>query len=440
VKLIAAVAVSLALNLGLILTLVRRPSLAPQEWRIVFGDGAEAKIPASSSRVAPSSHAARSPHPGGRTLWSVIATNDLRMLIERLRAAGFPPFTIRAIVNAEVDARFESRYHEAYGTTDKLPFWKPDMMSGGFSRPEQWEKVSRLYRERSQLLRELLGDDIGSYAADPTAEQRRRFGNLPAPKIARLQQINDDYDEMEMQLRSATQGITLPEDREKFALLQRERKADLAAILSPQELEEYEMRSNWQFARLRQTMTLMDATEAEFRAIFRAEKAREERLRNLRAEEAVAAGAYRNDPSSAEVHAMAMELKAALGEQRYAEYSRASNNEFQQLSRIGQRDNVPQETLLRAFSVRDHVAHESGRIFDDGALTLEQKRAALQSLAQRARTEILSTLGPKSGPDYAQSLRWLPQVERGAMVTFGPENTMSTKRLPEPRAAAGPKG
>jgi len=87
---------------------------------------------------------------------------------------------------------------------------------------------------------------------------------------------------------------------------------------------------------------------------------------------------------------------------------------------------------VRVFGLRDGVAQDSNRIYGDPALTLDQKRAALQALALQTRTQILAALGPTAGPAYVQTARWLTLVERGSAVTFGPEYRMSSKKLGDP--------
>jgi hypothetical protein len=206
-------------------------------------------------------------------------------------------------------------------------------------------------------------------------------------------------------------------------------------LLTPQEFEEYQMRTHPMMWRLRSAMTLLDASEQEFRGIFLAQKSFEDRMRAMRPSDAVALRGSSELASPQEVE-LQQQIKNALGEQRYADYLRAMNNEYQQLVRIAQRDNISNEAALRAFALREGVAQESNRIYNEPALTVDQKRTALQTLAQQTRAQILSTLGPTAGPAYVQAAaRWLTAVERGSAVTFGQENRMSSKKvgdLPKP--------
>jgi hypothetical protein len=422
---------SLAANAAMLIAFAAWPALAPPEWAQVFAGQSARAASGPSGPAAKNSPSAPAP----AKLWDRLqsGTADLRQLMVRLREAGFPPLVIRWVISALVDARIAQRSDELLGPAALLPYWKSDEFTGFdfFRDSKRSEIFNQLFRERSRQLRELLGDDA-TYATDPTAEQRRRFGDLSPAKIDAVQRIVDDYEEMMSQVRTAAGGVTLQEDREKLRLLENEKHADLAAVLTAQELEDYETRSHYLMWRLRGAMTLMDATEQEFRAIFAAQKSVEEQLRVMRPSDAQILSRSADQPGAPQAQ-MNQQLKAALGEQRFAEYSRAMNGEYQMLVRFTQRENLPIETAVRVFSLRDDVARESNRIYDDTGLTLAQKQIALQALGQQTRAQILSALGSTAGPAYAQTAaRWLTTVERGGAVSFGPENQMTTRKLGDP--------
>jgi hypothetical protein len=164
-----------------------------------------------------------------------------------------------------------------------------------------------------------------------------------------------------------------------------------------------------------------EPTEAEFRAVLKAQMEFGEKL---------GGGPARVDYQSRETAAqqMAAQLKASLGEARYADYVRETDRDFQQLDRVAQRENIPRETAIGAYDLRDTVVQESNRIFDDPSLTVDQKRSALQSLAQNTRMQLTQMLGPVAGPAYVNAAeRWLRMVEGGAAVRFtgAPSTTMT---------------
>jgi len=406
---------SLAANAALCAALAWQPTLAPPALRpflfrhFSFGDAGPA-TPAPVARRAPPEHS---------KLWTALANDDLATLIARLRAAGFPPAVIREIIRANVSARYSARLRALTDPDPDTPFWRlPSQFATAGASTKRNEEINQLQRERAKLLRDLLAGDLFA-TGDVTAAQRRQFGDLPRPKIDQLQRVEDDYAEMNAAVRSAMNGIMLPEDRDKLALLNREKQADLAAILTPEELADYTMRSSPITAILRTRLGAFDPTEDEYRAIFRVQQSLNDQFPS---------GSLVTDFESRQAAQKQLEaqLQSTLGDARYADYSRATNREFQQLSRLAERANLPAETAVQAFGARDSVAQESNRIFNDAALSYDDKKAALQSLAQNTRAQLLATLGPTAGAAYVKIAdSWLTNVERGNAVTFAANNGMS---------------
>jgi hypothetical protein len=428
---------SVGVNVVLLAAFTVRPGFAPPALRNYFQSKAVTEERAITERIQSALAAKRAQEKQAQRaaatqaqFWSALQPDDLPGLVARLRAAGFPPTIIRSVVSAQLQTRFAARMDELVASVVDIPYWQP-ALNNSFTNPKFYEEQSQIYRERSRLLRELMGDDFfASAGSDPTAAQRRRFGDLPKAKISLVQQIEEDYAELASQARAATGGIILPEDREKLALLDREKHADLAALLSPQEVEDYEMRSSAVTSRLRPALTLMDATESEFRAIFQVQQQYNDRINP--------AGGVSNGEMMQRRRDATQEmndrLKVALGEARATEFLRASNYEFQSLAQIAQRENLPLAAAASAFDLRTTTSQESMRVYDDKTLTYEQKLAALKTLAENTRAQIVATLGPKAGGAYGKSATWLGAIEGGRAVKFEGPNTsyMSIQRPPSP--------
>jgi hypothetical protein len=424
------------LNVGLISAFVSRPALAPPGVRKLLPDQDAPPATPSAEQSSKPGAPARSKIAQSTIgeLWSSLHSSDLRTLVRQLRAAGFPPAMVRAIVDAEVERQFSPRMKELMKTVAETPYWRQQPGSFG-GNAQFFEAVNQIYRDRSRVLRELLGTDAFAYAGmDPSAAQRRQYGNLPQAKIDLVQRINDDYAEMSGQVRSAMQGVTLPEDREKLALLEREKRADLAAVLTPEELSELEMRTSPITMRLRTAFTIMDASEPEFRAIYQAHEKFKDVLYPTSPSGMIFTGSEAWRGANAEIN---NELKATLGEKRFAQYQLSNDREFQQLYRLGQRDNIPYETLVRAHEARIPIADASIKIVEDASLNYEARRAAFKELADRARTTLLSTLGPTTGPAYVSNSRFLMLLEQGRGIAIQADGTLSTRSGPLPSPAAG---
>ncbi len=411
---------SLTANIALFGALAWRPALAPPAFRDFFQRNFHADDAGGVPR--PVTAATTTATSAAKPLWSSLRTDDLPTLIARLRGAGFPAAVIREIVRQQVSARYNARLAALMTPDPNLPFWKVSPYGPNDSKRQ--EEINQLDRERAKVVRDLLSDESLA-TGDVSAAQRRQFGNLSRAKIDAVQRIEDDYNDMFSAVRTAMNGITLPEDREKIALLNREKQADLASVLTPEELADYNVRSSPITNMLRNQLGLFDASESEFRAIFQMQQALNDKFPPSIGGGIANIGDYQQ--RQAVQQELEAQLKTALGDERYAEYSRDMNRDFQQLTRLTQRDNLPPETAVQAYNIRDQVAQASNRIYDDPALSADQKRAALQTLAQDTRAQLLSRLGPTSGPAYVKIAdNWLNNVERGSAVTFTTSGGTST--------------
>jgi hypothetical protein len=423
-------------NVVLIGAFVTRPSLAPPSVRDFFSRrGSSDQTEKSGTATAPRPKAAMKEATQSQ-LWTALHSMDLKTLVDKLRAAGFPPSVVRAIVDAEIEARFAPRIQAIKQSVESVPFWRsaPGSLYGN---SKMYAELSQVYRERSRALRDLLGKDAFAWGGgDPDAAQRRMYGNLSQAKIDMVQRINDDYAEMTGEVRAAMQGVTLPEDRQKLALLEKEKRADLAAVLTPEELADYEFRSSMTTSRLRTPLAIMDATDAEFRAIFQILHPLQDQINPT------VGGVFTGDMMSQrrEVTKKANEqIKAVIGETRFADYERATDREYQQLHRLGQQSNLAPEVVTRAFDLRDSTNAAANKIYDQPGISRDEKLLAMKNLAQTTKNQLLSTLGPTAGPAYVDNARWLAGLEHGSIVTSTGDGMMTTSRsLNNPRM--GPPG
>jgi hypothetical protein len=368
--------------------------------------------PASNSPPA----AAASILPAGvpPNTWSALDTPDLRELVARLRATGFSPRVIRAIIDARVYEKFTGVYLDLLPPESEFSFWQPSReLFPGYDEKVMPALIA-FWNQQTPITEELIASLSPEEASVHAAKLRRDFGDLPREKIDRIRQLNEDYYALSREVRSVADGLKLPEDDAKLALLEREKQADLAALLTPAELAAYEFAKTPVPYGLRRAFTVMDATEAEYRSLA-------PYLKTIAVDQ----------PDAATTALAAAQAKAALGEVRYAEFLRASDREFQQLTYLTQQANLPAPTAVQALTARDTAVQESNRIAQDTTLTYEQKRAALATLAQNTRAQLTATLGPAAPTYLTFAEKWLNGLASGNTVTFTPTKPVVTP-LPQP--------
>lgn len=307
---------SLALNAVLLGAFVLHRAAAAN----LFRAGRSAPDDAVPRSVTPQPRARLSPFPVPASPASgMLDARDFPDLVARLRAAGTPPTVVQSVVTALVDASHAARRAALRPPVDGSVYWKVlpfDATEGAADR-------RALANEHRKLLRDVLGPDM--HAAEDAYHPDRRlrqFGQLPAEKVTQVRKLFADYDEMMDQAFAEIPSRVSPEGRAKTALLEREKRADLGRLLSPDELLAYDLRNSPSANALRGRLGSFDVSEAEFRALFPAQQAADAAL----------AGMTRpfNTPEKQQQRAAVEQqletgFRRALGEVRYAEFQRANN-------------------------------------------------------------------------------------------------------------------
>ena len=347
--------------------------------------------------------------------WSALDTPDLRALVTRLRATGFAPHVIRALVEARINSEFDRRFRELEALHPRRAYWQPAPLPFSAGEPQRLEAYRSLANEKKHLLQNLLPGLDPAADARETKMLHRRFGELPAEKLARVKALHDDYTELRGQVTAGFSSITLPEDRSQIELLRRELRTDLAKLLSPAELADYERRASPFVYTQQGTITAMDATEAEFNAIADIHQKFAGEVFSARGSSAEAV--LRRETVQAEI---AAQLQTALGDTRYADYVRASHREYQRIIALG--GNPPVAATVQAFDALNAAAQASARIVGDLTLSPEQQRAALMQLAGTAESQISAALGPAVASRYLKfSNSWLQDLRNGRAFAVTPD-------------------
>ena len=204
-------------------------------------------------------------------LWHQLKTEDLPTMVARLRAAEFPPAVVRALIVGEVEARFAPRRQNLVRQHADLPYWTTSPLGIRGMNPKATAALVELQLEQQKLLKDLLGPS--AIARDGAVETflQLRFGELPREKYDAIFGVTTDYSILRSKLLAENDGSPLrPEERDRMAFLAKEERADLEKILTPAELEAYDLRSSETANLLRRELAAFKPTESEFRSVFQA--------------------------------------------------------------------------------------------------------------------------------------------------------------------------
>jgi hypothetical protein len=385
------------LTLFFVLSLAANAALVTFAFRSKSGPFFDFGVPAKSAPAAGASVAGGSSSPlngiDAKT-WSVLQTGDLKTLVARLRAAGFPPALIRAIVSAQISERYAAQRKVLMANQEDSPFWQRNMFS--YYDPKLMAALRDLSRQQTKEVKELLGPDPESGNDASPVWQRRQFGDLPADKLEQLQSIVSDYSDLRSEIYSKANGVLLPEDRQKLALLEKEQRTDLAAALTPEELENYELRSSTTANAIRSQLSTFKPTEQEFRALFKATRAAEDQFGSL------AGGTVGADQNEKIRNAVLTDLQAQLSPDRYADLKQATDPKYMMTNRLVARLDLPASASVEVVAIQQDIQQKAAAVRSDTTLTSDQRAAQLAALSQDATSKLTATLTPRGVEAYKQ--------------------------------------
>ena len=366
---------------------------------------------AASAPAAPTPAAA----PSAAALRAALASGDAAAL----QAAGLAPDLAREVALSRSLSRVFEKIHAAQGATSADGHWWRSQNPGGLSREQQL----LLRREFTAALTASFGDDLGLFSS---AADAGKFNFLSPAKRAALRNITEDYDEM--MAKFGANDLQLASDKEKLKLLRAERDRDIAALLTPAELADYELRTSPSAATVRSRYGAALASEDDFKKIYALQKAFDEKFPAVALSGNIPPETLRGRADAQ--RQLQDDIRSALGDDRYAALRRANDTELRTLDSLVSRLGLPADTTDRVATARETYAAESQRINADPALALPDRRAQLQALGTKARTELASTLGTEVADAFAPRAAWIGLLQNGlAFSTSAVANTPGSLSL-----------
>lgn len=350
-------------------------------------------------------------------VWVRREGESVRDFAQRLHLAGMADGTARLLVRDELRRGYLARQRELIGAAEPAEFWRS--ASAAADREKQ-AALRRLARDNQSLLTELYGADEAVLAE--RERERRAYGPLPDAKLERIDRIHEDYGEMADDVRARAGGALLAVDRETLELLEQERRKDVAAVLTPEELEVYDLQTSAMARTLRARLAAFAPSEREFRSLFELERQYEARA------------AKGETPAAAELE---KGIRAALGDVRYVEYRKTQDPQYRLAARIAERFGLPLRRAGEVHSLAESTQARLRELRDDRSLVPAAAHDALVQLARESGERLTALLGSEGADLYRQTSAgaWLRALERAAVELAPPLEAVAAPVEPEPPAA-----
>jgi hypothetical protein len=348
---------------------------------------------------------ANQPEVSSRFSWRLVETPDFKQYIANLRAIGCPEQTIQDIIIAEVNKIYAAKEAALRVRPEHLKPWEVCAVSTRVMM-ERERKLRELLREKRALLKELLGIDIPIEMPTSFTNLSRRdvtrfeetLAKLPEGKRDLVRAFQEQYWDKTADLQARTMGFWEQQDHEEQRRLRAELRNSLAQALTPDELLDYDIGTSSTANRMRAELNAFNATDQEFRELFKIRQATEDEFTNLNP----------NDPESnrkrEEARRFMVETtKSILGEQRYADYQRSRDWQYRNLSRLAQESGLPTETAIKAYDVQRLAGEESAKLRANPDLTKEQRDEVLRQMQSELDATMSQLLGKQAYDQFQRN-------------------------------------
>ena len=332
-------------------------------------------------------------HSSSPTLWSLLHTDDFGVFKRKLEAAGFPPREIRALLAAAIGARDKMRRDALLGNSDDTPYWQTRSFP---SDPALQAKFFALSQESAALVSRYI-DGTDALAEDDAALTlaQRRYGNLSLDKLQQLRALEWSVQSKQMAIYQSELADRSPEAQKARAVamksLDDEKMAVVARLLTPDELEQFELRNSELSNGMRQQLENFQPTEAEFKALYTINR----KMRSL-----YATTASTPAEMSAVREQWSAQIQQALSPERYADHQAVENAGSDKLGKLITRLELPPSTIGKVNAVRDDIMTRAKAINNDDNLPTAQRDARFAALAAEANEKLTSTLGARGYEAY----------------------------------------
>lgn len=285
------------------------------------------------------------------------------------------------------------------------------LLLGGGAATWSWRKAA--HRARENLARRaadvaLTSGDVRRGAAAPVARASATLSL--ADRMARADKVRRDYDEMTAKFSAdyAAAGSAFPGGLSAYlrqlALLQSEKRKDLAALLTPRELEDLELRETVAGQLVQRWLGDTAATDEQRRAVFRLQKENEDQfaLTFDLSPAALLAREVARQQTQQKIHDV-------LGDELFGAWLRGEGTDYAAYVAFAQQAGLAAGVPLDLWRAKNEFVVAQLQLRARTDLVPSQIAEAERSLIDQTVARLTGLLGPSAlaGPARA-ILTWLP--------------------------------
>ena len=333
--------------------------------------------------------------------WETVEASSYLDYIDNLRRIGCPEKTIRDIILADVNKLYKTKRRAASGQK-KFEFWKANAMFGMGMDKDNVEPMRELNAERDELLKQLVIES--SFESEMSLilnPLQQSLGFLPEQKqVAVMKELQG------IQSRIAELSEDGSADIEMVWKAQRETEESIKGMLSEDEYTGYLLRRSNTAHQLRSQIAGFDPSEEEFRTVFKLKRAFDEEYGEIGInldllEEQLKAQKTLNE-----------QIRQSLGDERYADYERAQDYQFQQIHSSLKKADLGTGEAIQVYDMQKVAQDAALQLRGNQTLNEAERRERLRQIRNETESAIQQVVGTEGWEKFNRpsNTRWLQSI------------------------------
>jgi hypothetical protein len=330
--------------------------------------------------------------------WRQLESEDYRTYINRLRTIGCPEETIRDIVIADLEKLMAPEVKGVDGRREPPKYWEPKQLTRTLDSLEKIGKKQEIDFRKREVIRELLGIDLASERSRVKGESdfyEERLSFLSTEKQMRVRMALEKANREETVLRENSwleNDQFTASEREQLREIQNRKEAQVAEVLSPEELEQYNLWFSPSAYRVRDAFLALEPNEDDFLALYRIQREFDTKWSDV--DPATLSAAEKREYQEAQKQ-YDDQIREHLGPERFEKFLLTREPDFQRLQDTVTQFGLNPAAVEQVFGFKKALQEEKTKISQNGVIPLEQKREILKALAEETEAAVVEVIGPK---------------------------------------------
>ncbi len=346
--------------------------------------------------------------------WGQLESEDYRTYINRLRSIGCPEETIRDIVIADLEKLMAPEVRQAEGKREPPKYWEPKALARTLDTLDKLGKKQDIDFRKREVVRELLGIDLAAERARVKGESdfyEERLGFLDAEKQGRIRMAMEKANREEAALREKSwleNDELTAEDKAQLKEIQKQKDQSIASVLSPDELDQYNLWFSSSAYRVRDAFLVLEPNEADFLALYHIQKEFDDKWEGV--DPATLVGVERAAYDQAKQQ-YENSIREHLGPERYEKYLQTREPDFQQLQDTIAQFGLSPDVAQQVYDFKKTLTDERAKVAGNSSLGAEQRGQIVKALNEETERAMIEVLGPKPYRYYLRSGagKWLSE-------------------------------